>query len=82
VTRPPDFDQLLSVDVTGHRFTDAQLLAGIEVALEDRPNQPAARLKEGEQVAAVATIDGTPVDVSLAVGVELYFETNDLESAM
>src|SRR5262249_16505595 len=31
ISQPPDFDQVLSVKVDGHRFTDAELSKGIEV---------------------------------------------------
>jgi hypothetical protein len=68
VTRPPDFDQLLSVDVTGRRFTDKQLLGGIEVRFDGRPNQPGERLREGEQAGAVATVNGRQVPVEAGLG--------------
>ncbi len=82
VTRPPDFDHLISVDVTRHEFTDDDLLTGIEVVLDGRPNKPGERLAEGEKAEAVAMIHGKQVAVQVEVGVELYFETNDLKASM
>ena len=31
ITRPPDFDQILSVKVSGHAFTDAELGQGVRI---------------------------------------------------
>ncbi len=82
VTRPPDFDHLLSVDVAGERLTDAQLRRGIELTFADRANEPGQRLGEGERVRAVAVVDGERVPIDVEGVRELYFETHDLEASM
>ncbi len=82
VTQPPDFDHLLSVELTGHQFTDEQLLGGVEVTFDDRLNQPGERLREGERASAVATLKGKQVPIEVHAGLELYFETNDLKASM
>lgn len=82
VTRPPDFDQLVSVEVTGNSFSDEQLLRGIEVTVQDRPNESTKRMQAGEKEGAVATVEGVRVPVEIDAKVELYFETSDLMASM
>ncbi|GGW16614.1 hypothetical protein GCM10018980_20170 [Streptomyces capoamus] len=46
-----------------------------------RSNEPGAKLKETEKVAAVAVVDGRNVPVEIDVSSEEYFETDDLTPA-
>jgi hypothetical protein len=83
ISRPPDYDQLVSVD-TDSQFSDEDLRKGIIVKVGDRPNTIDARIKPGvdQQVPAVAEIGGTSQPIQLQPKVEFYFETGDLEEAM
>ena len=83
ITRPPDFDQLATVSVTGHTFTDDELAVGVPVSVPGRADEPGARLKEGQKkVAATARLGDVDVPVELTVRSELYFETSDLAEQM
>ncbi len=76
---PNEFDHLLSVDVQGHDFSDDQLRHGVEVTVTGRPNKPSNKVKERENVAAIARLDGQEVRVEINAKVELYFEIDDLK---
>jgi hypothetical protein len=86
ITRPPDFDQILSVKVAGHEFTDEQLRQGVHVTFPGRANSPDARIKEGEKVSGQIQLAGENDPETLAVqleaGLEFYFEAGELETAM
>lgn len=45
ISRPPDFDQVMSATVSGRTFTDEELAKGVEVVIPGRGNTPAGRLK-------------------------------------
>jgi hypothetical protein len=82
ITQPPDFDQVLSVQVGNHQFTDEDLLQGVRVVFAGRANTISSKIKEGEQLLGKARIVGQDalgsIDLSVGVGIELYFETEDL----
>jgi hypothetical protein len=80
ITRPPDFDHLLSVSLAEQPFSDEELAKGIVVKLGDRPNTIAARIKPeaDKELPAVAEVDGRDQPVELRPEVEYYFETGDL----
>jgi len=82
ISRPPDFDQLLAVDVSGHQFSDLELSRGVVLSIPERADAPKARIKEHQSARCTAHVDGNDVSVDLAVRDELYFETADLKSAM
>ena len=86
ITRPPDFDQILSVKVAGHAFTDEELRQGVPVTFPGRANAPKARIKESEKVSGRIPIAGEKgpetLELQLEAGVEFYFETGDLATAM
>jgi len=84
ISKPPDFDQILSVSVTGDRPTDEALTQGATVEVPGRPNQAANRLKAGESVPARWKVLGAHEfhDVKLSVRAELYFEEGELASAV
>jgi hypothetical protein len=80
INRPPDFDQVLSVNVTGHGFTDEELGRGMRVTFE-RPNSVAQRLAEKQEaVGEVRDAGGTagPLKVRFKAGTEFYFEEGEL----
>ncbi|HEU0078643.1 MAG TPA: hypothetical protein VFQ76_13385 [Longimicrobiaceae bacterium] len=80
ITRPPDFDQILPVTVTGHAFTDAELEKGVEVVFAGRSNTASGRLRAGEEAAGRFRVAGAPQsrDVRVRGGRELYFEEGEL----
>jgi hypothetical protein len=86
ITQPPDFDQVLSVQVGNHQFTDEDLLQGVRVVFPGRANTISSKIKEGEQILGKARIVGQDaaggIDLPVAVGIELYFETEDLAMSM
>jgi hypothetical protein len=80
VTKPPDFDQILSVTLDGHSFTDAELGSGIEVTIPERPNQAGERMKETQQLTGNLETGNSnkPLKVSLKADKEIYFEEGEL----
>lgn len=82
ITQPPDFDQVLSVQVGKQHFTDEDLLQGVRVVFPGRVNTISNKIKEGEQllgkVQGVGQDAPGVVDLTVAVGIELYFETEEL----
>ena len=45
ITRPPDFDQILSVKVSGHAFTDAELGQGVRIIIPESTNSAPHKIK-------------------------------------
>jgi len=71
IIKPPDFDQILSVQVDGLKPTGS----AIRISIQTKGSSPADRLKEGEEAAADAS-DGTKFSVR---GIrEFYFEEGEL----
>jgi hypothetical protein len=81
ITQPPDFDQVLSVQVGNHQFTDEDLLQGVRVVFPGRANTISSKIKEGEPRIVGQDAAGG-IDLPVAVGIELYFETEDLAMSM
>jgi hypothetical protein len=80
ITRPPDFDQVLSVTSADHTFTDQELGKGMKVVFA-RPNAIAQRLTEKQEaVGEVRDASGTasPLNVKFKAGSEFYFEEGEL----
>ena len=80
ITAPPDFDQIMSVRLTGQQFTDAELSRGITVTFPGRTNTSRARLKEKVRASGIFLIGGTTNTRQLQVEVlrEFYFEAGEL----
>jgi hypothetical protein len=82
ITKPPDFDQVLPVQVTGHEFTEEELRRGVPVAVPGRANSLSERLRQGDQVAAEAQLTGgenpETVEIRVEAGTEFYFEEGEL----
>jgi hypothetical protein len=77
---PPDFDQIISVKIDGHQFTDQELSSGVEVVFADRANTATARLKEKEKSRAQGHVTGAHQFLNLNVEglIEFYMEEGDL----
>jgi hypothetical protein len=86
ITRPPDFDQILSVKVAGHQFTEEELRQGVQVTFPGRENSPEARIMEEEVVSGRVEVAGEDspqtLEIELEAGVEFYFEAGELAEAM
>jgi hypothetical protein len=88
ITSPPDFDQVLGVQVEGHPFTDDELRRGLLVTFPGRENSAERKLDEQEEATGQVQVpaqrsDGPhSVEVQLKVGTQFYFETDDLASQM
>lgn len=82
ISQPPDFDQVISVQVGNHHFADEDLRQGVRVVFPGRANTIANKIKEGEQLLGTTRIVGQgtagSTDLAVAAGIELYFETEDL----
>jgi hypothetical protein len=79
ITKPNDFDQIISIKSIGHPFTDEELRAGMHVVFSDRGNTVKDRLKEKTRDAGVLQIPGTaPQMLRVEVIREFYFEEGEL----
>jgi hypothetical protein len=85
ITAPPDFDQILNVEISSLTgVPDEDLRAGLIITVPDRANNVTDRLKEtetfcGEVQGGRARPTGS---IELKVAQEYYLETGDLASAM
>lgn len=84
ITRPPDFDQLLSVTVNGPSLAADDLRRGIRITVPSRTNTPSSRIKTGERVTGLAQPGEAhapqPIELELQAGTEWYFEEGELAS--
>jgi hypothetical protein len=83
ITKPPDFDQILSVNVTGHQFTKDELTRehfGVRITAPGRSNTPSDRMRPGEKISARGHVVGAHQfqDLEVEVLSELYFEEGEL----
>jgi hypothetical protein len=76
ITKPPDFDQILSTAVSGHTFTDHELSAGIPITIPGRKNVAAERIELSPASPAIAAVTGDRVPVELRPQTEFYFNDN------
>ena len=84
ISKPPDFDQILSVTVTGKLPAGDSVKHGTIVEVPGRANQATDRLKTGETVSARCRVESSRelLNVKLLVKAELYFEEGELSSAV
>ena len=78
ISQPPDFDQMLSVKVTGQTFSDDQLGKGINISFPARTNTAKTRLKEKEKASGQAAVEGSNKPLKVEVVREFYFEEGEL----
>ncbi len=88
ITGPPDFDQILAVQVEDHQFTDDELRQGLLVTFPGRGDDADQRIQEQEQVTGQVQVPAQRPDgprslaVQLKAGIQFYFETDDLAEQM
>jgi hypothetical protein len=80
---PPDFDQIISVKIDGHKFTEQELETGVRVVFLDRANTAVERLKEKEKLEGRGHVTGAHqfLDLNIEGVRELYFEESELDAA-
>ncbi|HEY6995400.1 MAG TPA: hypothetical protein VH397_16965 [Xanthobacteraceae bacterium] len=82
ITRPPDFDQILSVKAPNQAFTDQELGQGVSVVVPGRSNSAAKRIRgTGAVTAQIKAAGGAgPKALQLQPGTEFYLEQGELAS--
>jgi hypothetical protein len=82
IAGPPDFDQIISVKLTGQQFTDEQLAGGVMVNFPGRPNTAKTRLKEKQKASGAFQLAGSTKSKPLQVEAikEFYFEEGELRT--
>jgi hypothetical protein len=82
ITRPPDFDQILAVTLSGTELAATDLARGIRVMIPARANTASARIKAGEKASGLVRLPdiqaGQPFELQLTAGTEFYFEEGEL----
>jgi hypothetical protein len=80
ITKAPDFDQILAVEVSGHTFTDEELAKGVPVRFPGRANAVGVRLKEKQRARGELQIGNPPAsnEIQVEVRAELYLEEGEL----
>lgn len=79
ITKPSDFDQIVSVKITGRTFTDAELGSGLHVVFSARDNTTLTRMREKEKGSGEFQLPGaTPQTLAVEVTREFYFEETEL----
>lgn len=83
ITRPPDFDQVMSVSQIDRNFTNEELSEGAPIIFPGKRNTPAQRIKPAIQVIGQVkqTGAGAAKTVKLRPGVQFYFEAGELASS-
>ena len=79
IAAPPDFDQIISVRVTGQQFTDAELSRGITVTFPGTANTSKGRIKAKQRASGTSLIGGgNPKPLQVEALREFYFEEGEL----
>ena len=78
ISRRGDFDQVVSVAIKGHQFSDDELRKGILVQFTGKADTSAHRLAKGATVSGTARVSDRSVAVEVEPQVELYMSERDL----
>ncbi|HET6979508.1 MAG TPA: hypothetical protein VFI24_24460 [Pyrinomonadaceae bacterium] len=79
ITKPNDFDQIISIKTTGQSFTDEELAKGMHIEFADRGNTSKERLKEKVKASGRLIIPGADSrTVPIETVREFYFEEGEL----
>lgn len=87
LSAPPDFDQMLAVEVTASDDAPAledALAAGIYLTLPGRANDESNRIQAGETLSCSLAIDGAaaPITVEVAAAAEIYCEAGEFSAVV
>lgn len=85
ITVAPDFDHVVSVNISGAEFTEAELSrerSGVTVTFDGRSNSPDERLKAGQTLGGRGHVIGAHQfqDLQVEVLTEIYFEEGELQA--
>jgi hypothetical protein len=80
ISEPPDFDQILAVELTGSPPDEEAMRVGVEVVLPGRPNTAEQRLRDGAAATARGHVTGAHQFLTLEITSirEFYFEEGEL----
>lgn len=80
IAQPPDFDQIISVKLTGGQFSDDELSNGIKVNFPGTTNRARTRIKEKQKASGVFQMAGSSASKPLQIEAvkEFYFEEGEL----
>jgi hypothetical protein len=78
ITKPGDFDQIVSARVTGHQFQDDELRRGVRVQFTGIPNSATQRLTKGKTVSGSALIFDKKVPITVEPRLEFYLMEREL----
>lgn len=79
ITKPNDFDQIISIKTPGQTFTDEDLAKGMRIEFSDRGNTSKERLAEKVKAPGRLHIQGgAPQTISVETVREFYFEEGEL----
>jgi len=79
IFKPPDFDHVLPVNLSGVDLADPDLNQNLRVVIPGRTNVAAQRLRQGQRVDAMLHVGSTPPrKVQLEAGPQIYFEEGEL----
>ena len=78
ITKKGDFDQVLSVDITGHQFIDDDLRQSIRVQIDGKANAASERLAEGKMISASAQVSNKKLAFEVQPRGEIYMSQRDL----
>ena len=78
ISRRGGFDQVVSVAIKGHQFSDDELRKGILVQFTGTADTSAHRLAKGATVSGTARVSDRSVAVEVEPQVELYMSERDL----
>ena len=79
ITKPNDFDQIISIKTMDHSFTDEEFREGRRIVFSNRGNTAKERLKEKVKDTGVLQIPGAASrTVRVEVVREFYFEEGEL----
>jgi len=83
ISRPPDFDQILSVRVLNPPLDEEEIKHAISVVFPSRPNTAKERVRDGVAGKARGHITGAHqfLDLEIADARELYFEEGELATS-
>jgi len=79
ITKPNDFDQIVSIKIMGQTFKNEDLAKGVRIEFSDRGNTSKDRLKEKvKTVGRLQIPGGEPQTVTVETVREFYFEEGEL----